>query len=416
MKLANRWWSITIKNEIKEGDDRFFVRAIWAQRSYFSPFPDYQAFIDYIEGPFKEVCGNEKTFTDKCTFFEIIPGFRSQKPYFDIDIDPETVSPEIPLETFEKELLEELVTAVLAVIKEAGYHSVSANDLILTTSSGEKKKSYHLIVNGYRVANNYQNRTFYKKVIARVPERFRPFIDAKLYSSLQNFRLLGSQKEWSDRFKRIIPLVYQGVEYPTLGSNWREQLPQTLIGSPFGEVIHFEDAEDPQKSSDYREELDKEDLQKAMQLLQKKLNIRYEDNRFPFRYKNVVDCFIVLQRTRAFKCPVCNRTHDHQHPYMFINTMLNGDRTVYFDCRRNAENKKWNLGVIDNLYQEWADKIVEKIVDETSPEYTEEKKEADKIWVEDVEKQDKIQARWNVKKLSSKAVDQIEWVSPGFDD
>jgi len=90
------------------------------------------------------------------------------------------------------------------------------------------------------------------------------------------------------------------------------------------------------------------DIREALALCYKFAGLEFGDNRFPYSYLNTVEsgassALILLKRHRASNCQICNRTHEHENPYLII---AGENRDVYLDCRRNPENKKLHVGAL----------------------------------------------------------------------
>jgi len=79
-------------------------------------------------------------------------------------------------------------------------------DIILFQSHGDRKVkySYHIYVDNYFHLNNTEAKIFYNMVFGLIPEQYHQFIDSSVYSKTQQFRLIGSQKEGSNRPKTPI--------------------------------------------------------------------------------------------------------------------------------------------------------------------------------------------------------------------
>jgi hypothetical protein len=79
-------------------------------------------------------------------------------------------------------------------------------DLVVTDSSGPTangtKYSFHVLVLPYFVADNEEAREFTARVLERLPPPVRTFIDPDVNKKTQNFRLAGSAKPGTGRYKR----------------------------------------------------------------------------------------------------------------------------------------------------------------------------------------------------------------------
>ena len=81
-------------------------------------------------------------------------------------------------------------------------------DLVVTDSSGPEtndpagiKYSFHILVLPYSVADNEEAREFTSRVLERLPAPLRGFIDPDVNKRTQNFRLAGSAKPGTGRYK-----------------------------------------------------------------------------------------------------------------------------------------------------------------------------------------------------------------------
>lgn len=131
----------------------------------------------------------------------MIQGNKFQKLKFDFDGDN--------VEQAEKDF-----TLVLTAIKETFKKQfgmlLKSSDMAICSSHGDAKRSWHIIITGYYVANNMQARAFYDRVAVNAPQtktrKGNPCLDPSVYSNFQNFRMFGSSKKGSDRMKGLDPL------------------------------------------------------------------------------------------------------------------------------------------------------------------------------------------------------------------
>jgi hypothetical protein len=83
------------------------------------------------------------------------------------------------------------------------------DDLAVTDSSGPTasgwKYSYHVLALPYAVVDNEEAKEFTARVLARLPEPVRAFVDPDVNKRIQNFRLAGSAKPGTGRYKRATP-------------------------------------------------------------------------------------------------------------------------------------------------------------------------------------------------------------------
>ena len=82
-------------------------------------------------------------------------------------------------------------------------------DILVYSSHGENKRSFHIVVRGYCHVNNVEASSLYSLIMKQFPDdlkRYAATIDRSVYSSKQQFRMLGSQKRQSNR-----PKIFQTI-------------------------------------------------------------------------------------------------------------------------------------------------------------------------------------------------------------
>lgn len=133
---------------------------------------------------------------------EVIFGWAAQRIKFDVDI----------LEAQGADIAESLINTLIDSILEELQESFGESDIYpmrpdiaVTNSSGpvdgDYKHSYHLIVLPYAVSGNVAAQAFTHRVVTKLPEKMRRFVDVGVNKSIQNFRMLGSAKQGSQRPK-----------------------------------------------------------------------------------------------------------------------------------------------------------------------------------------------------------------------
>ena len=162
------------------------------QGRFFSLFPTLNALKNFLE----------TIPEDKQSFFEIILGEQKQKPHFDID--------DIAIENVQL-----MFDSFVDMFKRLG---IDANELRWYSSSNEIKQSYHLVLPNFYFETNFDAKRLYYYAQEHLPTSVAQHVDILVYSTLQNFRLLGSQKEGSGRVKRLMPSWnYRGTEIKQSG-------------------------------------------------------------------------------------------------------------------------------------------------------------------------------------------------------
>jgi hypothetical protein len=65
------------------------------------------------------------------------------------------------------------------------------------------------------------------------------------------------------------------------------------------------------------------------------------DGKNMFKVRQVNSNRIILQKSGAYHCPVCDRKHDAENPYLTVND----DMSVFYHCRRAMDNKEKRVSV-----------------------------------------------------------------------
>lgn len=277
-------------------------------------------------------------------FYEVIMGEGAQKPHFDIDI-----SDCDDFEIVANDTKDHLIRSIIEVFESKKLKIDIQKDILIYSSHGEKKRSFHLVVNNKCHQNNREAKIFYEKVIQRIPEFYKKFIDRAVYSPRQQFRILGSQKVGSDRPKMFSEIfTFKNVKY------YHEYTEE--INNPFlkGAMLLYESLVSFTATCNYLPTFLNEDelnsysdivyQEISEQQVEDALNLLDDDSSV---LSNVIDGIILLKRIRASRCPSCsssfeNKIHEHENPFMFI-----VDDKVYWNCRRTKKNLY--LGLIKNV-------------------------------------------------------------------
>jgi hypothetical protein len=201
-----------------------------------------------------------------------------------------------------------------------------------------------------------------------MPEHWKGIIDTSMYKSTQQFRIAGSCKFGTDRFKIInndLTLNYLGkngwipkIEFESQEHKVLLAIEASLITQTVGSVLMPSLLDENEEKSmrirsgegkeytEYFEPLSSENIKDALTLCHKVAGLEYGDPRFPYGYMRVVEdngesSIILLKRRFPSCCRICNRIHEHENPFMLI---IGLDRDIYLDCRRNEHNKKLYIG------------------------------------------------------------------------
>jgi len=291
---------------------------------------------------------------DQRYLYEIIFGDLPQKPHFDIDIKDSECPKEIGLEELGNVVKDEVIANILAVGKENGVKFSLERDILVYTSHGETKRSYHIVIHHHCHSNHEQAKSFYKAVTGKMKVENAVYVDHSVYSSKQNFRLLGSQKILSYRPKKFCETYsFAGKEVKHLYdvdflSPEHKQLESFKISllswvSECEYLPSFQDDSERERYIKHQIDMDYGDLsdtsiEEAIQIMHRSLQA--EGSKFPFAVREVRGNIVSLRRLRPSWCYICERTHEHENPYLLI-----VGRDVHFCCRRSG-SKSYLLGTL----------------------------------------------------------------------
>ena len=293
---------------------------------------------------------------DHRCFYEIIMGDFPQKPHFDIEVsrrDHEEYFSNVDRDSLKDIVLEK----IFEVLANKDVHLSIERDVLVFSSHGKDKISFHIVLDNCCHCNNAEAKQFYKKVYALLPRELQemkpPVVDHAVYSKKQQFRIVGSQKFESGRTKLLLKewsykgqaIKYKYIEEPE--SIYHEnilQLEASLVSNTstcFLLPSFFEETDVRPDTIDYKE-ISRESADKAIQLLAELMGVAPDDPRFPYRFLDLKGGIIVLKRLRPSNCRICSRVHEGENPFLFVI-----DGAVYFHCRRAPSNKKFFVGRID---------------------------------------------------------------------
>jgi len=350
------------ENEIIEKDN-----LIVCQKCKYLQFAKFRNYLDFVKYMI-----NNSTYENRC-FYEVVPGGSPQKPYFDIEFYvssaiafPEYVEGQLILPTAQAD---EAIKEMVKLIKvELPPLSSNNSHIFVFTSHKDTKRSYHIVVEGFCFSDNKSNRLFSEKIRKNMPEHWKGIIDTSMYKSTQQFRIAGSCKFGTDRFKIInndLTLNYLGkngwipkVEFESQEHKLLLAIEASLITQTVGSILMPSLLDENEEKStgirsgegkeytEFFEPLTSDNIKAALTLCHRVAGLEYGDPRFPYEYMRVVEdngesSIILLKRRFPSRCRICNRIHEHENPFMLI---IGLDRDIYLDCRRNEHNKKLYIG------------------------------------------------------------------------
>lgn len=311
-------------------------------------FSLFDSHIDFFEL-------NESMESKNRHFYEVIFGQAAQKPHFDIDFDLREIKNVNP-----ENVLELLIDNIIKSLQEVNVTLNLEKDLLIYTSHGVDKKSYHVIVNNYCHSNNIEARGFYELVISKIAKEIIDLncIDPSVYSVKQQFRILGSSKPGKNRIKVLQEeFTYLGIKYIhkiDLDKNTSKydkllslhNLEESLISfTPNCKILDSFVSKNPKKTIEYRNDninLTNDIARCCMLLLERSMKLVDIFSNFTI---NKIDNGLILLKIKAsYNCLICKRIHEAENPYLRINIYSQ----VYYYCRRSNSNLL--LGYIEHEF------------------------------------------------------------------
>lgn len=268
--------------------------------------------------------------TERC-FYETILGRFRQKAHFDIDFEG---TEESNVRTRANALLVALCNAVSSLLYEHGI-TMKKENFVIYTSHGKKgdkyKCSFHLLIDGYYHNNNIEACSFYEELMQRmynVPDREN--IDHAVYGSIQQFRILGSQKYLSYRPK----VPYGGMKEE--GYFERIKTYRRSIVGDCGDCLPLPSfVKAKAYTYDQDTHLSEEECNAVEALV-----LSHNYTRECTSIREIRGGLVILQREYGSTCPVCRRVHEGENPYLIVTR--SGE--VLFSCRRSED--KCSMGSI----------------------------------------------------------------------
>ena len=273
-------------------------------------------------------------------FHEVVLESQGQKSRFDIDASPDQISADDIWQ-----LVTLLVQSLIDVF--ASWKTVLSLEqhVLLYSSSGIDKYSYHVVVDGFYHRNSYEAKDLYSRVVCqlltvyKLPERLVTCIDPAVYSWLQNFRIPGAVKEGTSHVKSFLDhwnFCGQMVNhlYRELPINERHQgillLMEGLLTSVSG-CHPLPVVERPAPPP--REKLVASfDVDQLLAFLDESMRTATNGGLEAFSIRDVADEMITFNRTSPSLCPTCMIVHEAENPYLTITP-----NRLYWHCRRSKQ-------------------------------------------------------------------------------
>lgn len=329
-----KWYPHLVQNEDETKrnvllvSERFVIGNIIIARDLgHRTYARFNSFIEFVRHSHLEVAD-----THRC-FYEIVPFHLPNKPYFDLDIKLDDTSEH----RYTREEGLECITLLLAAIHQL-LPMVSPNDVMVFSSHGSTKMSYHVIIDRWCFSDGENAKGFCQEVVELLPERLREMVDRRMYKKHQNFRTYLSHKYDSDRIKRIdILSTWTPSEPPETEI---EKIFQISLASIISNVSYCRFlprfAKEKSVYSGESVQISPTQLDRSLQLM-----ASYVDES-SLAFREIKSGMIMLKRLRPSFCRLCCRQHEHENPFLTI------DRRggVWYHCRREETNQRVFIGEI----------------------------------------------------------------------
>ncbi len=318
----NRKKYLCLLDDIGYNSTNIYVRLTTKGYYMFSNFSNGIELRNYI---------NQFHPTLKCFDEIIMEG--PQKPRFDIDLEDDNYSPE-ELDRIIQILINQVIDGIMFYLPEIS----PERNIRLFTSHGKKKRSVHIVIDGFFHDNYLDARGFYDDAIRHVNVGFRKYVDHGIYGKKKQLRMMDCCKWESDRNKKLQNsfLYYDKV----INCNWGELDNDVtrFISSLVTVISGCERLPSFAKRMAYNKSENVADgiVDDAIEMTKTVLGENYT-----FSFESVTGSIIVLKRLSPSKCVICNRIHEKQHPFLSIT-----NDNVYFFCRRHPQNKSQYIGNI----------------------------------------------------------------------
>lgn len=298
---------------------------------------------------------------EKRCFHEVVLENRNQKMRFDLDIKKVDGLDEKDIQDF----IDDLISATISVYADIGYQLILAKDILLFSSHGQSKWSYHIIIDGFYCENCQEAQALFRKITDQMKykERVSEWLDASIYNPNHSLRILNSVK---DGRKKILEKVWRYAnqdvvfEYSQKPRSDKHKIVMEFERSFISLTENCFPIPELVKKTSYVEgkRVDDNVSDYAFRLFKS----LYGD---VFSYVRTVSNFVLMDRVKESGCPICNRVHENENAFLMVKTKEteNGmtKHEIYFYCRRASGQKVYVGEKIDFEAQQ------EKIVIENKP-------------------------------------------------
>ena len=341
---------------------------------FFLAFDTYINFIKVMNG----------INIEKRNFHEVTLESRNQKMRFDLDIKKQYMDEPVTYSMVQN-FLDDLVTAIMEEYCEMGIVLSPEKNILVFSSHGKEKWSFHIIIDGYYCENSKECQELFKKITERMnpSSNHMDWLDSGIYSSNHCLRILGSCKKDGDevRIKKL------ETSWKFKDSEVKYEYGQEIKSEKHKLVMEFERSfitltENCYPiptliSSDTLEGIEKQ--KKILQLDEEIMDYSYRVFQSTFgdicSYVSTMSNMIMLKRNYPTGCPICDRVHEADNAFLIVKPVHTENECIkkydiYFDCRR-SNGKRMKIGekvVLDKttLKSENSPKKEEMVVQKSS--------------------------------------------------
>jgi hypothetical protein len=287
---------------------------------------------------------------------------REQKPRFDVDINLECdtkrdteCGTECDTEyhpNVQSSVVSEMNEAVRDNLRDAITATIGmsvqynpATDLMITSSHGSSKRSYHFVITTLYHNNSAEAKNFYDAVRERVKSEYRKYIDGAVYKKNQQFRLLGHSKYGADRVK-ILESYGGSLDMNKHDSDRLRDLlllDKSLVSNTY-ECVHIPGHEAGPKSTPVKCIVNDLAYGRMIDLWMK------DEMSRSFTIGERINGLVKLRRTEAGHCRLHNRSHDNENAYLFIRA-----GRLHYGCYRDGEANQTSIeiGLLNQMVSTW---------------------------------------------------------------
>lgn len=289
----------------------------------FAVFRSAHQFLNYIaDTPIMKRC-----------YFEIIRGSHAQKHYVDIDIplvDDDFTEKYSHTKEEKQNIALKVVKMYVDILLELK-KEISLYDVLVFNSNSDLKRSYHIIIDRWYLPSATQNKELFRQVMERIPLQYHKYFDDRMYKSIQQFRTMFSTKCGKNRFKVIDKQSTWKLssDYQNDTMKVRELFYASLVTEVIGNCKMM--------SFDYKEKIayvpSREINNIELEIVIRAFRQNFKDAS-TFDVREPKDSLIPLLRRRSSYCDVCQKNHDSENPYLYVNFQ----NKLFYNCHRNDKS------------------------------------------------------------------------------